>query len=151
MATNLIVDIEDINDYSYFIDNYHYLFEYRCLKSFNPLIKQEKSKQQDRSLPNSILSSSHNSFCLRLRPYNWSNTAVHIKSSIEHVILCPKFTNEFIEDKAKEDKVLIKFANCKRNGRRNAICSATDKLFYNQQMILFITVSHEVQDGYIPP
>ena len=100
-------------------------------------------------MPNSTLSSSLNSLCLRLRPhqllpefndniarssdqheFNWWNTAAHIKPLIQQVILRPKFTNEFIEDKEKEETSLIEFSNCRRNQRQNAICSDIDKRFF---------------------
>jgi hypothetical protein len=116
---------------------------------------------------NSTLSSSLNSLCIRLQAhqllpefneniaksanehqFDWWNSADHLRPFLQQIILHQQFTNEFIDDHEKQDQIFIQFQKSKRNKRRNAVCFAVDRLCYNEQMILFVAISNEIQIEY---
>jgi hypothetical protein len=133
----------------------------------NFLKKPQTKNSLDLPLQNSSLSSSLQSLCFRLRPhqllpefnksiaksddehkFDWWNSAAHLRPLIENIILYENLSSHFEDDLDKQDKNLIKFKKCKRNGRRNGVCFGIDRLYYNEQMILFVAISNEVQIAY---
>ena len=54
-----------------------------------------------------------------------------------------KKTNYFPETYLNDEE--ITFKDCKRQGRRNAVCLGVDRLYYNDQLVLFATIANEVQ------
>jgi hypothetical protein len=124
----------------------------------------DKSNNSNILFGNNSLSSSLNNLCFRLKPYqllpefnkyieksdtehqfDWWNTIDHLRPLIENIILDEKLINHFQDDTNKEDQNFILFQKSKRNKRRNGICFAIDKLFYNQQMSLFVAITREIQ------
>jgi hypothetical protein len=164
----------DENDYSkdYLSEN-RYLKTYVSLSRQNSCsielglrrsISFEDKLNENNFLINDSLSSSLNNLCFRLKPYqllpefnqfieesvnqhqfDWWNTIDHLKPLIENIILYENLNNSFEDDTNKEDQYLIQFRKSKRNKRRNAICFAIDRLFYNQQMILFVAITNDIQ------
>lgn len=112
---------------------------------------------------NSQLSSSLNSLCLKLRRYqllpeynediekssdqhefNWWITAARLRPIFQKVVMSDYKDNcDFIE--TYEHDECIKFKECKRRNRRNAVCIEVDRLYYNDQLILCAMVATEVQ------
>jgi hypothetical protein len=112
---------------------------------------------------NPQLSNSLNSLCVRLRRYqllpelneeiaqaanqsdfNWWKTAAHLRPICERIVMSDyKRTNYFPETYENDEE--ITFKDCKRQGRRNAVCLGVDRLYYNDQLILFATIANEVQ------
>ena len=133
----------------------------------NSLQKPILQKSSNLLIAKTSVSSSLNCLCVQLRPhqllpefneniaqtaieheFDWWKSAAYIRPVIENIILYQNFKSEFQDDKQIEDQMFIKFTKSKRNGRRNAICCAIDRLCYNQQLILFVTIATDVQIGY---
>jgi len=121
-------------------------------------------RQQSSSLNLSLEDRSLNSLCLCLKShqllpefnenivrssnehqFDWWNTVDHLRPLIKNIILYEELKNNFQDDIDKEDKYFIQFIKSKRNGRRNGICLYIDKLYYNQQMILFVAITNQFQ------
>lgn len=131
----------------------------------NNLIQKPNEQYSTNLLPshNPQLSSSLNSLCLRLRRYqllpeydeniartvdendfNWWKTAARLRPIFERVVMSDyKKTDYFPETYENEEEMTFKI--CKRQGRRNAVCLGVDRLYYNDQLILFATIANEVQ------
>jgi hypothetical protein len=112
---------------------------------------------------NSQLTSSLNSLCLRLRRYqllpeynkemaatadqndfNWWKTAARLRPIFEKAVMADyRKTHYFPDDYLNDEE--ITFKQCIRQGRRNAVCLGVDRLYYNDQLILFATIANEVQ------
>lgn len=125
---------------------------------------------QDSTTQNSLNTSlgySVQSLCFRLRPhqllpeynryiakadnehqFDWWTTAEHLRPLLENIILYEKFQSYFEDDQNQQDEQFILFKKSKRNQRRDAVCFGIDKLCYNEQMILFVAISNEVQIEY---
>ena len=139
-------------------------FEHKINDNENNLDKTS-GENVNLSLCSNILRSSLNNLCFNLRPYqllpeynknikesddehkfDWWNTIDHLRPLIENIILDEKLFNYFEDDLNNEqDQILIQFQKSKRNKRRNAICFAIDRLFYHEQMILFVAITNEIQ------
>ncbi|CAF3234785.1 unnamed protein product [Rotaria socialis] len=111
----------------------------------------------------SQLSSSLNSLCLKLRRYqllpeydediakssdennfNWWITAARLKPIFQKIVMSDyKNFDHFPETYGNDQD--ITFKDCKRQQRRNAVCLEVDRLYYNDQLILFAMVANEVQ------
>lgn len=128
-------------------------------------INQIKEQSNHHLLPslNPQLSSSLNSLCVRLRRYqllpefnediaktadqndfNWWKTAVRLRPIFERVIMAeyrriPNYPETYVDGEE------VTFTKCIRQGRRNAVCLGIDRLYYNDQLILFATIANEVQ------
>ena len=128
-------------------------------------------KQKDSSnflLPsyNPTLSSSLNSLCLRIRrhqlltdhdenidqttkenDFNWWKTIARLRPLFERIISeqnpIDQFSSVYDQDDSKSFQ--LQFQACLRKGRRNAICIAIDRLYYNEQLFLFASLANEVQ------
>jgi len=131
------------------------------------LQKSLKESCSNVSFQDPSLSSSLNCLCFRLRPhqllpefneniarsdrehqFDWWNTINHLRPLIENIILYEQLNNYFEDDQDKQDKYFIQFIKSKRNGRRNGVCLTIDKLYFNQQMILFVAITNEIQVQY---
>ncbi len=131
------------------------------------LLKPKPQNSSNLSLPHSTLSSSLTTLCVKLKPhqllsefnqniaissdehqFDWWESAAHLRSLLEKIILYEQYTNEFTDDENKQDKIFNQFKQSKRNGRRNAVCFAVDRLCYNEQLILFVAISKEIQIEY---
>ena len=112
---------------------------------------------------NPQLSSSLNSLCLRLRRYqllpeydddiakssdendfSWWKTAAHLRTMFERLLMAQQRRHFYIPG-VYENEEDITFKKCKRQGRRNAVCLGIDRIYYNEQMVLFSTIANEVQ------
>ncbi|CAF0916218.1 unnamed protein product [Adineta steineri] len=117
-------------------------------------------------IPNT-LSSSLQSLCVRIRPYqllpelneniaessnehdfNWWRYASHLRPLLQNIIVYRNFRNEFLDYKDEDEKIFCKFTQSKRYKRRDAICSTLDRLYYNEQTILFSTIATDLQIEY---
>lgn len=134
----------------------------------NLLQKQKQNNNEPYSsnlLPthNPALSSSLNSLCLRLRRYqllpelnedmantadqndfNWWKTAAKLRPLFERVIMSDYKQKRYFPE-TYENEQEITFKQCIRQGRRNGVCLGVDRLYYNDQLILFATIANEVQ------
>jgi hypothetical protein len=151
------------------------LSEHQYLKPFVPLGLRRSISLEDTSIDNNLhfsqksktQNSSLKSLCVHLRPYqllpefnsnvaqlddqhqfDWWKTFTHLKPFIQNIILHQQFTNHFQDDHHQQDQYFIQFQKCKRNGRRNGICFAIDRLCYHEQTILFVNLSSEFQIQY---
>jgi len=131
----------------------------------NNLSQKSNEQYSTNLLPtfNPQLSSSLNSLCLRLRrhqllpeynediarsadlnDFNWWKTAARLRPIFERCVMAEyKKTNYFPETYQNNEE--ITFKDCKRQGRRNAVCLGVDRLYYNDQLVLFATIANEVQ------
>jgi hypothetical protein len=175
MANDLTFQGKDSIDHHHLKENLNSLSENRYLKrvplEFRRSVSLEETSidsnincRQQSHLNLSLEDPSVNSLCLCLKShqllpefnenivqssnehqFNWWNTIAHLRPLIENIILYEKLKNNFEDDLDKEDKYFIKFIKSKRNGRRNGICLNIDKLYYNQQMILFVAITNQVR------
>lgn len=80
--------------------------------------------------------------CSNENEFNWWKTIEHLKPLIQKRIFNEFHSNEFEES---ENNEFILFIKCKRYERRNGLCFVIDRLFYNQQMFLFVTIANQLQ------
>ena len=80
--------------------------------------------------------------CSNENEFNWWKTIEHLKPLIKKRIFNEFISNEFEDDLYNQ---FISFEKCKRYQRRNALCFGIDRLFYNQQMFLFVTIANQLQ------
>lgn len=187
MTNILNFETYDNDDKNRLIENYHYLAERRCLKQrpfHTPLtlrrsISLEESladpdvnslqKPKDKCLldtlplPNSQLSSSLNSLCLKLRRYqllpeydeniarsadehdfNWWRTVARLRPIFEKLVMSDYRKNDYFPE-TFENNEEINFEFCKRRNRRNGVCLEVDRLYYNEQLVLAAMVANQVQ------
>ena len=116
------------------------------------------------SAPNPTLSSSLNSLCLRLRRhqllpeynediarasdenhFNWWKTAATLRPIFEKLIMNDYRSPEPLTSTSDDEQLKASFQLSRRRGRRNAVCLGIDRLYYNEQLILFATIANEVQ------
>ena len=112
---------------------------------------------------NQQLTSSLNSLCLKLRRYqllpefneemaktadqsdfNWWKTAAHLRPIFERFVMT-EYKRKYYVPETYENDNNNTFKYCQRRGRRNAVCLGIDRLYYNDQLILFATIANEVQ------
>jgi hypothetical protein len=175
MATDLRFEAQNPSDDHHLKENCSYLSSNRYLKSSLPLGLRRSVSLEDTSINKNFdfleksktKTSSVQSLCFRLRvhqllpeynkniekldnenEFDWWNTIDHLIPLIENIILYQKLTNHFEDDQNKQDKQFILFQKSKRNGRRNGICKEIDRLCYNQQIILFISITKQIQIKY---
>ena len=131
----------------------------------NSLSKSNEQYSTNLLLPtlNPTLSSSLNTLCLRLRRYqllpelnedmaniadqndfNWWKTAARLRPIFEKAIMSDYKQTIYFPETYQNDEE-ITFKDCKRKGRRNGVCLGIDRLYYNDQLILFATIANEVQ------
>lgn len=116
------------------------------------------------SAPNPTLSSSLNNLCLRLRRhqllpeynediarssdenhFNWWKTAATLRPIFEKLIMNDYRTPDPLTSASNDEQLKESFQRSRRRGRRNAVCLGIDRLYYNEQLILFATIANEVQ------
>ncbi|CAF1531599.1 unnamed protein product [Adineta steineri] len=139
--------------------------------STDPIINSTQNSNEQSSnhlLPslNPQLSSSLNSLCVKLRRYqllpeynkdiekisdennfSWWTTANHLRTMLEKLIMTQQRKTSHAPGTYIHDEE-ITFRNCKRQGRRNGVCLEVDRLYYNDQLVLFATIANEVQLEY---
>jgi hypothetical protein len=110
------------------------------------------------------LSSSVQCLCIRLHPhqlspelgentaqpvdeyqFDWWKSASRLRPVLEKIILHENFTSEFDDSKDEDEKIWKKFIHSRRYRRREAICLALDRLYYNEQTILFSSIATDLQ------
>ena len=112
------------------------------------------------------LSSSLKNLCVRLRRYqllpeydsdiarssdgsdfDWWATAQHLRPICKQVI---RNEYHYVERFSSQDEDLTSvFLECKRRGRRHALCWVVDQLSYNEQYTRFATVVNNIQRDLI--
>jgi hypothetical protein len=131
----------------------------------NNLLQKQNEQYSNNLLSahNPQLSSSLHSLCLRLRRYqllpeynkdieksatendfNWRKTAIRLRPIFEKIVMA-EYKRTIYSPEPSENDEEISFKDCKRQGRRNAVCLGIDRLYYNDQLILFATIANEVQ------
>ncbi|CAF0764859.1 unnamed protein product [Rotaria sordida] len=114
-------------------------------------------------IQNNQLSSSLNSLCLQFRRYqllpeydedvaksshehdfNWWKTIAHLRPIVKNAIMSDYRKNDYFPQTSDNDEYLT-FKNCKRQQRRNAVCIEIDRLYYNDQLLLFAMVANQIQ------
>jgi hypothetical protein len=133
--------------------------------SENNLLQKPNEQYLTHLLPtfNPQLGSSLNSLCMRLRrhqllpeyneeiartvdqnDFNWWKTAARLRPMFERIVMEDYKRISYYPETYQNDEE-ITFKDCKRQGRRNAVCLGIDRLCYNEQLILFATIANEVQ------